>query len=127
MVREVPLSAEEAFARLTDWPSHADHVPLTSISRTERGFVARTGVGRLGFDDIMDVVEWDPPRHCRLEKRGKVVTGWAEIDVTPLDLGCRVEWREVAHTTGVPKALGGLEAAAGRKLFGRVIDGVLSR
>lgn len=119
------MPAEEAWARLTDWPRHGEHVPLTTITRTERGFVARTGSGRLAFDDEMEVVTWDPPRHCRLEKRGRVVTGWAEIDVTPLDLGCRVEWREVAHWIGVPGALGGVEAAAGRRLFGRVIDGVL--
>ena len=125
VVREVPLTADEAFARVTDWPAHATAVPFTRITRTGDGFVARTGLGRLGFDDPMEVVAWDPPRSCRLEKRGRVVTGWAEITVTPLDLGSRVTWREVAHTTGVPAALGGLEEAAGRALFGRVLDHVL--
>ena len=119
------MTPEEAFARVTDWPAHGDAVPLTRITRTADGFVARTGVGPLGFDDRMDVVAWDAPRHVRLEKRGRVVTGWAEIDVEPTPTGARVVWREVAHTTGVPGVLGGLEEAAGRLLFGRVLDHVL--
>ncbi len=54
-----------------------------------------------------------------------MITGWAEIDVAPLDIGCRVVWREVAHTAGVPAALGRVEAAAGRALFSRVLDRLL--
>lgn len=124
--REVDLSAEEAFARLTDWARHGDHVPLTSITPGDGGFVARTGIGPLGFDDPMEVVAWDPPRHCRLEKRGRVVRGWAEIAVESLGpQSCRVRWHEVAHVTGVPGFLGRVEAAAGRMLFARVVDGLL--
>lgn len=125
MVREVPLTAEEAFARLTDWSRHGDHVPLTKVHAVNGGILARTGLGPLGFDDPMRIVDWDPPRRFRLEKQGRVVTGWAEVTVTPLDLGCRVEWREVAHTAGVPKAFARAEQAAGRLLFSRVIDGLL--
>ena len=38
---------------------------------------------------------WDPPREgepgrCRLEKRGSVVRGWAEITVAPRTSGSRV-------------------------------------
>lgn len=125
VVREVGLSAEEAFARVTDWARHGEHVPLTEVTPFPGGFVARTGIGPLAFDDPMEVTVWDPPRHCRIEKRGRVVTGWAEIDVEPLDIGCRVVWREVAHTTGVPAAFGRVEAAAGQALFSRVLDRLL--
>lgn len=125
IVREVGLSPEEAFARVTQWEAHGEHVPLTTITSFDGGFVARTGLGPMGFDDPMEITAWDPPRHCRLQKRGRVVTGWAEIDVEPLDIGCRVVWREVAHTTGVPAALGRVEAAAGRALFSRVLDRLL--
>ncbi len=124
------MSAEEAFTRLTDWPRHAEHVPLTTITAEEHWLVARTGLGPLGVDDPMEVVSWDPPRHCRLEKRGRVLTGWAEVDVTPLVAisradRCRVQWREVAHVSGVPRVLGGIEAKLGQVLFSRVVDGLL--
>lgn len=71
IVREVPLSPAEAWLRVTDWPAHGRFVPLTKVTRTPDGFVARTGVGRLGFDDPMDVTTWHEPSFCRLEKRGR--------------------------------------------------------
>jgi hypothetical protein len=121
IAREVPLTQEEAFARLTNWDAHADVVPFTSMHVTDTGFVAHTGVGPLGFDDPMEVVAWDPPRFCRLEKRGRVMLGWAEISVWPSGSGSKVVWREVAHLRGVPRALAGVERAAGTAVFRRVL------
>ena len=124
IAREVPLSQREAFSRLTDWMRHGDIVPLTTIRLTDTGFVARTALGRVGFDDPMDVVQWDPPRFCRLEKRGKVIRGWAEISVWPTPSGSKIVWREVAHAAGVPRALARVERAAGRVVFRRLLDGL---
>ena len=53
-----------------------------------------------------------------------MIRGWAEISVWPTDLGARIVWREVAHTTGVPGVLGGVERALGRVLFRRVLTGL---
>ena len=124
IVREVPLSQQEAFSRLTDWQRHGDVVPLTTVRLTDTGFVARTAIGRFGFDDPMDVVEWDPPRFCRLEKRGRVIRGWAEISVWPTTSGSKIVWRELAHVTGVPGVLAGVERATGTALFRRLLDGL---
>ena len=118
------MSQQEAFSRLTDWQRHGDVVPLTTVRLTDTGFVARSGIGRLGFDDPMDVVEWDPPRFCRLEKRGRVIRGWAEISVSPTASGSQVVWREVAHVTGVPRILAGVERATGTALFRRLLNGL---
>ncbi|MBY8882985.1 SRPBCC family protein [Actinacidiphila acidipaludis] len=89
--RVTPLPPAEAWRRLTTWERHSATVPLTRItvrtpppSGTGTLFVARTGVGPIGFDDPMEVVEWEPDRYCRLRKTGRVVTGWAEIEVRPL-------------------------------------------
>ena len=122
--REVPLTQEEAFARLTDWPRHAEVLPFTYVRVTETGIVVRTAVGRVGFDDLMDIVQWDPPRFCRLEKRGRVVRGWADICVWPTDTGSKVVWREVAHVTGVPRVMARVEKAAGTALFRRLLNGL---
>lgn len=92
--RESSLPADEVWRRLTAWERHADVVPLTRVSvRTPPPsgegtvFVARTGIGPVGFDDVMEVVTWRPAAGggglCRLEKRGSFVTGWAEIEVSP--------------------------------------------
>ena len=124
IVREVPLSQQEAFSRLTDRERHGDVVPLTSVRLTDTGFIARSGFRRLGFDDPMDVVAWDPPRFCRLEKRGRIIRGWAEISVWPTASGSKIVWREVAHVTGVPRMLARVERATGTALFRRLLNGL---
>ena len=126
IVREVRLPPEESWQRLTDWEQHARHVPLTRIIRTDDGFIARTGIWRLAFDDPMEIVEWREPAFCRLEKRGRVVTGWAEVSVEPQPAGSRVTWREDLHVRGLPRALDTLTRAVSTRVFSRVIDGLLA-
>lgn len=126
IVREVSLTPDESWRRLTDWEQHGRFVPLTRITRTDDGFVARTGLGPLGFDDPMEIVEWQEPAFCRLEKRGRRVTGWAELCVERYGDGSRITWREDIRVRGVPRALDGLTRVTSTRLFSRVIDGLLS-
>ncbi|MET7313200.1 MULTISPECIES: SRPBCC family protein [unclassified Streptomyces] len=135
--RFTPLPAAESWRRVTDWEQHAAHVPLTRISvptglPTGIGtvFVARTGVGPLGFDDPMEVVRWTPPAAgraglCRLEKRGSVVLGRASIDVYPAECGSHVVWVEELHIRLLPQCGDSLISRAGRRIFRRVLDGLL--
>ncbi len=113
-------------------------MPLTRITveppgPTRRGtlIVARTGVGRLGFDDPMEVVHWAPPTdhapgRCRLEKRGRVVAGWAQIEVRPRD-GRRsdVIWYEDVRISRAGRLLDAPAAWCGRLLFGRLVSRLL--
>lgn len=135
-----PLDPAAAWARLTDWPAHGRFVPLTSVVVDTPGptgvgtvFTGWTGLGRARFADVMEVVTWDPPGAgddpragaCRLEKRGRVVLGWAELSVAPRGQGCRVVWREEATPAHLPGFLAGVNATGGRVLFGRVVRGLL--
>ncbi|MGW7368687.1 SRPBCC family protein [Streptomyces sp. NPDC054841] len=136
--RTTPLPAGEAWRRLTDWPTHAAQVPLTRISVLTPGptaegtlLVAHTGVGPVGFDDPMEVVRWEPPEHgrpghCRLEKHGRTVLGWAEIGVRQTPGGTRVTWVEDLRVRGVPGVFDPVLAMAGRRVFGRAVDGLLA-
>ncbi|MCM2430345.1 SRPBCC family protein [Streptomyces sp. RKAG337] len=136
--RSSPLPVEEVWRRLTHWERHAAHVPLTSITvttppptRLGTVFVARTGLGPVGFDDPMEVVRWEPPApggtgRCRLEKRGTVVVGWAEIDVGARDTGSRIVWREDLRVRRLPRLFDGLTVRSGRLMFGRAITGLLA-
>ncbi|MFJ9624344.1 SRPBCC family protein [Streptomyces sp. NPDC101181] len=133
-----PLPAAEAWRRVTDWERHAARVPLTRISvptglptRVGTVFVARTGLGPLAFDDPMEVVRWTPPAGgragvCRLEKRGSVVLGRASIDVLPTDAGSHVVWVEELRVRLLPGWGDPLLASSGRRLFGGVLDSLLS-
>ncbi|NBM18492.1 SRPBCC family protein [Streptomyces sp. GC420] len=135
-----PLTVDEAWRRVTDWERHGGAVPLTRVTVASgrsagRGtvFVARTGAGPLGFDDPMEVVEWSPPAasggagRCRLEKRGHVVTGWAEIEVRPHTARTsRVVWTESVRVRGVPAFLDPPLARAGRLMFRRALAVLLA-
>lgn len=138
--RTVPLPLDEAWRRLTTWPRHGDVVPLTRVTvltppPTAVGtvFVARTGIGPLGFDDPMEVTVWRPPVDggpgmCRLEKRGRVIRGWAEIEVRPGPGGrARIRWREELDVRLLPGAFDGMLARAGRWVFGRAVNRLLRR
>ncbi|MFD4477972.1 SRPBCC family protein [Streptomyces sp. NPDC058471] len=137
--RESSLPADEVWRRLTAWERHADVVPLTRIavrtpppSREGTVFVARSALGPVGFDDVMEVVTWRPAAAggglCRLEKRGSFVTGWAEIQVSPRPGadGSVVAWREDLRVRWLPKAFDRVLVAAARRMFGRAVDGLLA-
>ncbi|MFD3995081.1 SRPBCC family protein [Streptomyces sp. NPDC058548] len=136
--RTASAAPDEVWRRLTDWPAHGRQVPLTRTkvltpgpNRAGTRFTARTGVGRLSFDDPMEVVVWKPPVTgrsgvCRLEKSGRVVRGWALIEVEAVSGGSRVVWTEELSVRGVPRAFDPVLGWAGRALFGRAVDGLLA-
>jgi hypothetical protein len=138
VVRHTHLSADQAFARLTDWARHAQYIPLTTIRlvgliRHDVGerFVARTSVGPLHFDDPMEVVFWHPPAGdlpgvCRIDKRGRVVLGSTVITVTPSREGSVAHWQEEASVRALGPLASWPSQFVGRRVFGRVLDGVLS-
>ncbi|HBF83680.1 MAG TPA: Immediate-early protein 2 [Streptomyces sp.] len=136
--RFTPLPAAEAWRRVTDWERHGDSVPLTAVTvrtdpptRSGTVFVARTGLGPLGFDDPMEVVRWIPPAAgraglCELEKRGSLVRGRACIDVCPTGSGSHVIWVEELWVRLLPRGADPLLASGGRRVFGRVLDTLLA-
>ncbi|MGV9287379.1 SRPBCC family protein [Streptomyces sp. NPDC003719] len=136
--RTAPLSTEEAWRRLTAWHRHGDAVPLTRVTvptppPTGVGtvVVARSGIGPFAFDDAMEVTAWQPPRdggpgRCRLEKRGRLVRGWAEIEVRPGPGGrTRVVWREELRVRLLPSPFDAVLGRSGRYMFGRAVNRLL--
>ncbi|WP_416969836.1 SRPBCC family protein [Streptomyces sp. 4F14] len=136
--RTVPLPPEEAWSRLTEWRRHGDVVPLTRVAvrtpaPTGEGtvIVARTGLGPLSFDDRMEVTAWQPPSDtapglCRLEKHGRVILGWAEIEVRPGPGGrARVVWREELRVRFLPGFCDPVLRVAARSVFGRAVNRLL--
>jgi hypothetical protein len=131
-------SPEDAWNRLVDWPAHAKYVPFTTIRVTTDPphglgtvFVARTHLGRLGFDDPMEVVSWNPPAdgrpgRARIEKRGQVMTGWAELTVVPNGTGSRATWREDISVAKLPGFAAAPTRLSSRLLFGRVLRKLLT-
>lgn len=138
--RTAPLALDEAWRRLTEWTRHGDVVPLTRVTVVTPGptregtvFVARSGIGPLAVDDRMEVTVWcppgeDEPGRCRLEKRGRTVRGWAEIEVRPGPGGrARVVWREELRLRPLPSVFDPLLRATARRMFGRAANRLLRR
>lgn len=136
--RTAPLPLNEAWRRLTRWHRHGDGVPLTRVTVVTPGptregtrLVARSGIGPFGVDDRMEVTVWQPPDgdepgRCRLEKRGRLIRGWAELEVRPGPGGrARVLWREELRVRFLPSALDPLLERTARRVFGRAVNKLL--
>jgi hypothetical protein len=137
VVRRTSLDAHEAWRRVTDWERHGEFVPLTRMrvdqdpTTGQVTFVARTGIGPVGFDDVMAVTHSEPPSDTepgvvRIVKQGNVVLGWAVLTITPTDSGSEVRWHEEARlrwTRGPIVAVVDRVVARG---FGRLLDGLLA-
>ena len=133
---DVGAPADRTWATMVDWPAHGRWVPLTRVSvLTPSGvgvgarFVGRSGIGPLGFDDPMQVVEWAAPSagapgRCAVVKQGRVVLGTASFEVADLPGGrSRVTWWEDIELAPVrlTRPFAALVSLAGRIAFTRTL------
>ncbi|MFR9796807.1 SRPBCC family protein [Streptomyces sp. MS06] len=138
--RTAPLPPDEVWRRLTSWERHGDVIPLTRVTvctppPTGRGtvFLARSGLGPVGFDDRMEVTEWQPPGEgepgqVRVEKRGRVVLGRVRIETAPgPGGGTRVVWRQELSVRFLPRLADPLLGAVARAMYGRAVSRLISR
>jgi hypothetical protein len=138
VIRHTHLEPAETWARLTDWERHGEFIPFTRVALTGiirdavgAAFVARTSYGPFHIDDPMDITVWQPPLWeqpgvCEIAKRGRVVTGWAILTVTKSEEGSMVHWEEEARFRYGGPLLDLPNRVAGRRIFGRLVDGLLS-
>ena len=139
LTRTTRLTPEACWDRLTDWPRHGDRVPFTEVSAAVGSgravgdvVLARTALGPVVFDDPMEITVFAAPSagrdgRCRLEKRGRIVRGWAELRVGRREGGgAEAAWVEEIRVSGLPAALDPVTARVARLVFGRALDGLLS-
>jgi hypothetical protein len=137
---DTPRAPEEAWNRVLDLRLHDRLIPFTRITsgmvpaaglRPGSVFVARTGLGPLGFDDAMVVTAVTAPVDesagiARIRKHGRVVRGSIELRVTPRPVGSRVEWDQEISVWGVPRGLGWLTSRASRAAYGMALRRLLA-
>lgn len=93
---------DRLWAVATDWANQGQWIPFTRARRVDGGptiagsrVEAWTGVGPVGFVDVMVVEVWDPPRRLDLRHIGNVVRGSAGFVIEPLgSRGSRIVWWE---------------------------------
>ena len=118
------IPADRLWNALADWEGHSEWIPATRV-RILSGdgglgtkFVARTGIGPLGFDDNMTVIEFDAAtRHSVVEKTGPLLKGTAGFRIDPNGAGCKLTWFETVQVPGLPRILSPVVAKVGTVLF----------
>jgi carbon monoxide dehydrogenase subunit G len=119
-----PDPPDVVWARLWDLDRHTAAVPLTRVTGragADGRFVARTSVGPLGFDDVMVVRTWDPPRRAVVDKVGRVITGGIEVDLVPVGAGTRVRWQQGYAVPLLPDRVAALAAPVVRRGYRRAL------
>ena len=90
LVLSVPVAAPaaETWAGAVDWDAQSRWMLGTTVHGTAQdgvgvggGIEAFSGVGRLGFLDVMEITAWDPPRRCDVKHLGRVVRGTGVFEV----------------------------------------------
>lgn len=116
-----PGPPEEVWGRLWDLDRHTAAIPLTTVHGgtlgAGAGFTARTALGPVGFDDDMQVITWQPPRHAVIGKVGRVLRGRIEVVLRPAGPDTRLRWRQSFGVTGVPDAVARYAAPAVRAAY----------
>ena len=141
VIREAsPLPALACFDHLVDWDAHSAAIPLTRLQydgepRVGQRFVARTGWGRLGFDDVMVVDDLHPPDGDQpgdrpglvaITKHGRVVGGTVRWTVAPSNDGSRVTWTQHLVIRWLPRWMDPLVGAVGRRAYGQGLRRLLT-
>ena len=135
--RLVAAPPQRVWEVITDWEGYARWIPLTTMhldqgpTRVGWSFAGLTGIGRLRFSDAMRITGWTPPLDAgpgafRLVKVGRLLAGWAEVTVLPVDGGqhTRLLWREniVIRPIVVGRLLAPLTDRLNEALFSKVVD-----
>jgi hypothetical protein len=102
---ELDLPVSLAFARLTDWSGQGQWIPATRVRLVQgdgRSIGSRieafTGVGRLGFMDVMEVTGWNAPNRVDVMHVGRLVRGAGAFELRPLPSGgTALTWSEWLH------------------------------
>lgn len=137
--RRTPLPVDEAWRRVTDFESHAQYLPFTTVefvtparSRIGCRFVVRSGIGRFTYEDLREATEWRPPTPyetgaLRLQRLGEKVRGWAYITVSPtLDGGSAVAWHDEARFKPFDSLADLPFTLLGHRVYGRMLQKLLS-
>lgn len=135
------VDAEQAWRRLWDLDAHSAVIPLTRLTGDGTGgrpltaggrFVARTGLGPLAVDDVMEARVFEAPvagraGHAEIAKTGRVVQGRIFAEVLPTPTGSKVLWQQEIRLRPVPAVADSIVALVAKAAYGRVVRRLLVR
>jgi Polyketide cyclase / dehydrase and lipid transport len=105
----VPAEADRVWQLAMNWERQRDWMLGTQVSGGQgvgAEVVARTGIGPFGFDDTMEITEWDPPRRCVIRHTGQLVRGLGLFEVAQAGGVSQFSWTELLQLpVPVPRLL----------------------
>lgn len=124
-----------------DLDAHSELIPLTSLSgdgvggrplREGARFVARTAVGPLGVDDVMEVRAFTlptaaGPARAQIIKTGRLIRGRIDADVAAAPGGSVVLWKQEIGLRGLPSLFDPLVALVAKAAYRSVLTRLLAR
>lgn len=143
---ESALAAGAALRRVLDLREHDRIIPFTrvrpAVSADEltagTEFVARTGLGPVGFDDVMRVEEigfgdgggdaerdGDGVARAIISKHAPAIRGTIRLTITPAVGGSHVRWEQEVLLPWLPRFVQGLAARVVRAGYRRVLGQLL--
>jgi hypothetical protein len=139
LVRETSAPPTVVWSVLSDFAAYGSWMPLTRMRldpgepRPGWGFAGVSGIGPVAFADSMVVTEWVTPQEgtgarFRVLKTGRVLGGWAQVQVLPRGAGTRVVWDQDLTLPLLPRWRP-VDAALGRAagwLYARALDAMLA-
>jgi Polyketide cyclase / dehydrase and lipid transport len=139
LVRHSPAPPSAVWDVVSDFAAYGQWMPLTRMRtdggtpRPGWGFAGTSGLGPLAFRDSMLVTEWAPPSgdhghgRFRVVKTGRLLGGWAQVDVEPDGAGSRLVWREDVVVRPLPfkRFFEPVLDRVSARLYGRAVDAML--
>ncbi len=105
----VPAEADRVWELVTNWDRQRDWMLGTQVSggrSVGSTVVARTGIGPVGFEDTMEITEWDPPRRCVVRHTGQLIRGEGRFEVAQAGQTSQFSWTEQLQLpVQVPRAV----------------------
>lgn len=134
-----PLDASTTFAQLLNWDAHSKAIPFTTLHhegepRVGQVFNARTAIGPLGFDDIMEITHMsapagnqpgDAPGEVSIVKKGSLIKGSVTMTITPSTQGAEVLWEQDLQISWIPRFFDPVIAFLGKQAYGQGIKSIL--
>jgi Polyketide cyclase / dehydrase and lipid transport len=98
---DIDAAPEVVWAAVTDWPAQGKWIPGTVVGVVEGDgrsvgsrLFAFTGVADIGFLDIMEITEWQPPHRCQVRHLGRLLRGYGLFAVEPRGQAATFVWAE---------------------------------
>lgn len=99
----IPATTQEVWDELVTWKNQGDWMALTKVTSSNIGpkdsgvgttIEAFTGIGKFGILDQMKVVDWQPPKYCKVDHYGKFIKGIGIFNLKEEDGMTRFDWYE---------------------------------